>query len=158
MSIKNVCPTVPPLYTWDSGTSHTGRDMSWDKVGTRSLKALVLERFPVPLGWGSWDKMRDNLQNLVPRKALVLGQKKALSHPTEIDPRSLDYARSLLVACPGKGRKLHCWHCSRCGYAPRCNAWRRHFRQVKEFEGRGKPYSLLLLEDMAALDAPGVLQ
>ena len=74
------------------------------------------------------------------------------------DPRTIEYARSLLVACPGKGRKLHCWHCSRCGYAPRCNAWRRHYRQVKEFEGRGKPYSLLLLEDMAALDAPGVLQ
>ena len=69
----------------------------------------------------------------------------------EADQRTLGYARSLLVPCPGFGRKLHCWHCSRCGYAPRCNAWRRHFHQVKEFEGRGKPLSLLLLEDEEAL-------
>ena len=68
----------------------------------------------------------------------------------EVDSRNLEYARSLLVDCPGHGRKLHCWHCSRCGYAPRCNAWRGLSRQVREFSGRGKPLSLLILEDEEA--------
>ncbi len=78
----------------------------------------------------------------------------------EVDSRNLEYARSLLVRCPGFGRKLHCWHCSRCGYAPRCNAWRGHSGKVKEFAGRGKPLSLLLLEDEEALKKgkAGVLQ
>lgn len=79
---------------------------------------------------------------------------------TKIDQRTLEYARSLLVDCPGHGRKLHCWHCARCGYAPRCNAWRGHSGKVKEFAGRGKPLSLLLLEDEEALKKgkAGVLQ
>ncbi len=71
---------------------------------------------------------------------------------TKIDQRTLEYARSLLVDCPGHGRKLHCWHCARCGYALRCNAWQGHYARVKEFEGRGKPLSLLVLEDEEALE------
>ena len=71
--------------------------------------------------------------------------------PEQPDQRMLEYARSLLVFCQGRGRKLHCWHCSRCSYAPKCNAWRGHSGKVKEFAGRGKPLSLLLLEDEEAL-------
>ena len=74
------------------------------------------------------------------------------AEPEQPDPRAVEYARSLLVVCPGHGRKLHCWHCSRCGYAPKCDAWRKHYGKVKEFAGRGKPLSLLLLEELKDAD------
>ena len=94
-------------------------------------------------------------------KEKVKGKNSGLDPASEQpDPRTIEYALSLLVDCPGHGRKLHCWHCSRCGYAPRCNAWRGHSGKVKEFAGRGKPLSLLLLEDEEALKKgkAGVLQ
>ena len=92
-------------------------------------------------------------------KEKVKGKNSGLDPASEQpDPRTIEYALSLLVDCPRGRGKLHCWHCSRCGYAPKCDAWRKHYGKVKEFAGRGKPYSLLLLEDLAALDAPGVLQ
>ena len=75
-----------------------------------------------------------------------------LNNLSQPDQRTLEYARSLLVFCHGRGRKLHCWHCARCGSAPKCNAWRKHYGKVKEFAGRGKPLSLLLLEELKDAD------
>ena len=75
-----------------------------------------------------------------------------LNNLSQPDKRTLEYAKSLLVDCPGRGRKLHCWYCARCGYAPKCNAWHKHYGKMKEFAGRGKPLSLLLLEELKDAD------
>lgn len=63
------------------------------------------------------------------------------------DPRTIEYALSLLVDCPRGRGKLHCWHYAQCVHTRICSAWSVHFHKVKEFVGRGKPYSLLVLED-----------
>ena len=51
MSGEKVCPTVPPPYRWDSGTSGIERDKPWGKPGTKSLKALAHAVLAVPLEW-----------------------------------------------------------------------------------------------------------
>lgn len=71
------------------------------------------------------------------------------------DPAALAHARSLLVACPVQGRKLHCWYCSRCSEVRGCMSWRKRRRDVEFFRGSGKPNSLYLVEEA---EAKGPLQ
>lgn len=67
----------------------------------------------------------------------------------------LGHARRMLVDCPSSGAKLHCWHCSRCGNARRCTAWRTRRADVAFFRKSGEPYSLFLVESGAMRDAGG---
>ncbi len=71
------------------------------------------------------------------------------------DPVTLAHAHTLLVSCPSTGLKLHCWHCSRCGEARSCTAWRTHRPDVEFFKQSEKPYSLYLVEET---ESAGVLQ
>jgi len=75
MRNENVCPAVPPLYTWDSGTSSIERDSYRDKSGTASLKSLALAILSVPLERDKRDKERDKGKNLVPLGQGGAGQK-----------------------------------------------------------------------------------
>ena len=75
MSSKQSCPTVPPLYTWDSGTRGCERDSKWDKPGTGSLKSLALAVLSVPPERDKRDNVRDKGEKLVPRAQEALGQK-----------------------------------------------------------------------------------
>lgn len=81
-------------------------------------------------------------------KEKVKGKNSGLDPASEQpDPRTIEYALSLLVDCPRGRGKLHCWHYAQCVHTRICSAWSVHFHKVKEFVGRGKPYSLLVLED-----------
>jgi hypothetical protein len=48
-----LCPAVPCIRGWDSGTVDTERDNPWDKPGTVSLKDLARAALAVP---DEWDK------------------------------------------------------------------------------------------------------
>jgi hypothetical protein len=164
MNNKNVCPTVPPLYTWDSGTSDIERDDSWDKRGTKSLKALALAVLAVPL---DRDKVGQDVGQALkscPKQEAPVGQNSeelpkvhevAFHLEEEQHAAALAHARRLLVDCPVVGGKRHCWHCSRCPGAATCQAWHERRLDVEFFRQSEKPYSLHLVE---ALEGPGVLQ
>ncbi|MCL1916140.1 MAG: hypothetical protein FWG17_05490 [Desulfovibrionaceae bacterium] len=59
-----------------------------------------------------------------------------------------DHARAMLVTCPEKRRRLHCWNCSRCARMRRCMAWARVRGVVEGYRRQGlpKPYSVILTE------------
>lgn len=48
MSSNRACPTVPPLYTWDSGTKSNSGTGLGTRAGQASLKALALAVLAVP--------------------------------------------------------------------------------------------------------------
>lgn len=165
MSSEIACPTVPPLYTWDSGTKENAGTNLGTRAGQASLKALAQAILTVPL---ERDKMGQEVgqgQNSVPRAKEPVGQKIAHSSPLgeeilslekyDPTPAQLAYARRMLVDCSTTGGKLHCWHCSRCSKAQVCTAWHSRRADVEFFRQSEEPYSLYLVEEPGAV---GVLQ
>ena len=64
---KSRCPTVPPLYTWDSGTLWKLRDNPWDTYGTVPPEILgrrgkQLSHFVGRVGQ-SWDKSQKEVSH-----------------------------------------------------------------------------------------------
>ena len=57
MNSEQACPTVPPLYTWDSGTRNFRGTNGGTSVGQGSLKALAqaVLRCPTSLGQAGQD-------------------------------------------------------------------------------------------------------
>lgn len=141
---KDDCPTVPPLYTWDSGTAENNGTLVGTTAGQASLKALALAFLTVPEKRDIVGQDAGQVKKSVPAISAHLGQQTELEQP---DPRSIDHALSLMVDCPDHKRKLHCWYCGQCDKTRTCSAWRTHFHKVKRLTGAGKPYSLLILED-----------
>ena len=163
MSSENVCPTVPPLYTWDSGTKDNMRDNSWDKPGTKSLKALAQAFLSVPSERDKVGQGAGQPQKSCPTDEAVVGQKTAQNSPSEEEvlslekydtptPEQITHANCMLVMCPVQGRNLHCWHCSRCGDTQTCKVWQTRRADVEFFRKSGPPFSLYLVE------TPGVIQ
>ncbi len=76
-------------------------------------------------------------------------ERKIDSSINESTPEQLAHARTLLVDCPVSRGKRHCWHCSRCGDARKCSAWRARAAYVESFRQSEKPYSLFLVESGA---------
>ena len=166
MNSKSVCPTVPPLYTWDSGTRDVERDNSWDKSGTRSLKSLAQAVLAVPAhrdnvgqGAGQSEKSCPTATSppgtrFVPSDLTIKGT-ETTGHPapTAYTPTSeqITHAERMLVDCPSTpGVKVHCWYCSRCDRVSQCRAWRHLSADVKWFKLSGPPYSLYVAETIQA--------
>jgi hypothetical protein len=94
----------------------------------------------------------DGMKNLPPEdRAYALkvarGHKaaivEALQNPS---PAALAHARRMTIPCPASGDDRHIWHCSRCGAAGRCTAWRSRRSEVEFFRGSEEPFSLFLVE------------
>ena len=159
MSNENVCPTVPPLYTWDTGTKGDVRDNGWDKPGTKSLKALAQAFLSVPPERDKAGQRVGQTQKSCPTGEAVVGQKKTADFPPKEEKLSLEkydtptpeqvaYARRLMVDCPMNKWKVHVWYCARCRGANQCTAWRHLRGEVEFFRQSGKPYSLHLAETL----------
>ena len=125
-------------------------------IGTTSLKALALKQLQKQKQVQS--QVQPQVQSLSPCTYPDLATGTASSpdsgEPTPT-PEQIAHAQRMLVDCPSTGGKLHCWHCSRCGDARRCMAWRSRRADVEFFRRSERPYSLYLVEEMAA---PEVLQ
>ena len=143
MSSKYPCPTVPPLYTWDSGTKDLSGTDCGTTAGQGSIKALAQAFLAVPLKRDKVGQEAGQGEKSCPTKDTALGQ--TFSPP---DPAALAHARRMLVSCPVQGRSLHCWYCSRCSEAGKCPAWRSRRADVEFFRKSEKPYSLYLVEEM----------
>ena len=158
MDSKKACPTVPPLYTWDSGTKGKGGTPLGTTDGTNSLKALALAVLAVP---PERDKVGQEVgqgKNLVPEATKVVGQKTgAFSFGEENlslekyapTPAMITHARAMLVTCPARGGRIHCWHCASCSRMRRCLAWSGVRGVVEGYRRLGlpKPYSAYLAEN-----------
>ena len=90
MNCNSECPTVPPLYTWDSGTVPNKRDSHWDSRGTVSLKSLALAILSVPLERGKVGQSAGQSKNIVPQAGGRLGQKTAGAFPHGEEKLSLE--------------------------------------------------------------------
>ncbi len=159
MSSENACPTVPPLYTWDSGTKEKRGTVSGTRAGQVSLKALARAFWLVPPERDKTGQEAGQSKNLVSRPGNPVGQKTAHNSPQceeklslekyDPTPEQIAHARRMLVDCPATRGKRHCWHCSRCGDARKCSAWRARAAYVESFRQSEKPYSLFLVESGA---------
>ena len=168
MSNENACPTVPPPYTRDSGTRDAVRDNSRDKPGTKSLKALALATLSVPLERGKAGQGAGQASKSCPTHERAVGQKKEVVFSPKEEKLSLEkYEPSspsleeelsctseqlaemhrLLVRCPVRQCRLHCWNCGvRCPRGTRCTAWHGLRQDVEYFQGVAEPESFRLWE------------
>lgn len=144
MKSKSACPTVPPLYTRDSGTNHKDRDNARDKPGTTSLKALALAALAVPHERDTAGQEAGQAPKSCPMHSQALGTKNSLnsSIADKPTPAQLAYRESILVACPEHKRKLHCWFCAHCHKKDRCREWLHLAHDVEQFEKGWRPESL----------------
>ena len=108
-----VCPAVPPLYTWDSGTKNNSGTTNGTTGGTSSLKALALAVLDVPLERDKVGQVVGQSKNLVPRVKDVVGQKfpqKEKLSLEKYDPRSMNrWEAHWRACCPDYWKG--CWNC-----------------------------------------------
>lgn len=75
-------------------------------------------------------------------KPAILAELERQTKPEHL--AQIAHAKRMLVNCPFASEKLHCWHCSRCGHAHKCMAWRERRQDVEFFQGSEEPYSVYL--------------
>lgn len=123
MNSNSECPTVPPLYTWDSGTVRNKRDSRWDSPGTASLKALALAVLSVPLERDKVGQSVGQRKNTVPRAGEGLGQKTAGVFPHGEEKLSLEkYDSASIPASPRRCLECSMWRSTPggCWWVGRC--------------------------------------